>query len=88
LPQDGYERVVKLLSMISAVVAKIPRLFPLMRDARVPLWSKILVVLLAALVLSPFDLLSDVPVLGVIDDATLLLFIVNVFVNYAERRAA
>jgi uncharacterized membrane protein YkvA (DUF1232 family) len=74
--------------MISAVVAKIPRLFPLMRDARVPLWSKILVVLLAALVLSPFDLLSDVPVLGVIDDATLLLFIVNVFVNYAERRAA
>ncbi len=88
MPQDGYERVVKLLSMISAVVAKIPRLFPLMRDARVPLWSKILVVLLAALVLSPFDLLSDVPVLGVIDDATLLLFIVNVFVNYAERRAA
>jgi uncharacterized membrane protein YkvA (DUF1232 family) len=87
LPQDGYERVVKLLSMISAVVAKIPRLFPLMRDARVPLWSKILVVLLAALVLSPFDLLSDVPVLGVIDDATLLLFIVNVFVNYAERKA-
>jgi uncharacterized membrane protein YkvA (DUF1232 family) len=74
--------------MISAVVAKIPRLFPLMRDARVPLWSKILVVLLAALVLSPIDLLSDVPVLGVIDDATLLLFIVNVFVNYAERRAA
>ncbi len=73
--------------MISAVVAKIPRLFPLMRDARVPLWSKILVVLLAALVLSPFDLLSDVPVLGVIDDATLLLFIVNVFVNYAERKA-
>jgi uncharacterized membrane protein YkvA (DUF1232 family) len=74
--------------MISAVVAKIPRLFPLMRDARVPLWSKILVVLLAALVVSPFDLLSDVPVLGVIDDATLLLFIVNVFVNFAERRAA
>jgi uncharacterized membrane protein YkvA (DUF1232 family) len=74
--------------MISAVVAKIPRLFPLMRDARVPLWSKIGVVLLAALVLSPFDLLSDVPVLGVIDDATLLLFIVNVFVNFAERKAA
>jgi uncharacterized membrane protein YkvA (DUF1232 family) len=74
--------------MISAVVAKIPRLFPLMRDARVPLWSKILVCVLAALVVSPFDLLSDVPVLGVIDDATLLLFIVNVFVNYAERRAA
>jgi len=79
---------VKFLSMISAVVAKIPRLFPLMRDARVPLWSKIGVVLLAALVLSPFDLLSDVPVLGVIDDATLLLFIVNVFVNFAERKAA
>jgi uncharacterized membrane protein YkvA (DUF1232 family) len=79
---------VKLLSIISAVVAKIPRLFPLMRDARVPLWSKVLVVLLAALVLSPFDLLSDVPVLGVIDDATLLLFIVNAFVDHAERRAA
>jgi len=79
---------VKFLSMISAVVAKIPRLFPLMRDARVPLWSKIGVVLLAALVLSPFDLLSDVPVLGVVDDATLLLFIVNVFVNFAERKAA
>jgi uncharacterized membrane protein YkvA (DUF1232 family) len=87
LPLDGYERVVKLFRMISAVVAEIPRLLPLMRDARVPLWSKVVAGLLAALVLSPIDLLSDVPVLGVIDDATLLLFILHVFVNYAEKRA-
>ena len=78
----------KIFRMLSAAVAEIPRLLPLMRDARVPIWSKVVAALLAALVVSPFDLLGDIPVLGLIDDATLLLFVLHVFVNFAERRIA
>ena len=76
----------KIFRMLSAAVAEIPRLLPLMRDARVPLWSKVLAGILAALVVSPFDLLADIPVLGLVDDATLLLFVLHVFVNFAEKR--
>ncbi len=78
----------KLFRMLSAAVAEIPRLLPLMRDARVPLWSKIVAGVLAALVVSPLDLLGDIPLLGLVDDATLLLFVLHTFVNFAERRLA
>ena len=74
--------------MVSAAAAEIPRLVPLMRDARVPLWSKIAAGVVAALVVSPLDLLGDIPVVGLIDDATLLLFVLHLFVSYAERRVA
>ena len=79
---------VKIYRMLTTAAAEIPRLFPLMRDARVPLWSKIAMAALAALVVSPLDLLGDIPVLGLVDDATLLLFIMHLFVRFAERRVA
>jgi uncharacterized membrane protein YkvA (DUF1232 family) len=71
--------------MIGTAAAEVPRLVPLMRDVRVPLWSKIATALVALLVISPLNLFGDIPGLGFIDDATMLLFVVHVFVNFAER---
>ncbi len=75
----------KMFNMLSTAISEIPRLVPLMRDARVPLWSKIAAGLIAILIVSPLDLLGDIPVLGFVDDATLLLFVLHAFVNFAER---
>jgi uncharacterized membrane protein YkvA (DUF1232 family) len=72
--------------MFNAVRHKLPRVIPLMRDARVPMWAKFLAILAAVLVLSPIDLLGDIPVLGLFDDAALLLFVVHLFVTFAEKR--
>jgi uncharacterized membrane protein YkvA (DUF1232 family) len=74
--------------MLSTAVSEVPRLVPLVRDARVPLWSKVLLGGIALLVISPLNLFGDIPGLGFIDDATLLLFVVHVFVNFAEKRLA
>jgi uncharacterized membrane protein YkvA (DUF1232 family) len=73
--------------MIGTATAEVPRLVPLMRDVRVPLWSKIATAVVALLVISPLNIFGDIPVLGFIDDATMLLFVVHVFVNFAERSA-
>jgi uncharacterized membrane protein YkvA (DUF1232 family) len=66
---------------------QVPRIVPLMRDERVPTWSKALAVLAAVLILSPIDLFGDIPILGFFDDAALLLLVVHLFVAFAERRA-
>ncbi|MBD5634350.1 MAG: DUF1232 domain-containing protein [Candidatus Eremiobacteraeota bacterium] len=78
----------KFFRMISAAASEVPRLLPLMRDARVPLWSKVVAVLAVVLVVSPLNLLGDIPLIGLIDDGTLLLFVVHLFVKYAERSIA
>ncbi len=75
-----------ILRMIGTAT-EVPRLVPLMRDVRVPLWSKIATAVVALLVISPLNIFGDIPVLGFIDDATMLLFVVHVFVNFAERSA-
>jgi uncharacterized membrane protein YkvA (DUF1232 family) len=74
--------------MLSTAVSEVPRILPLVKDERVPLWSKVLLGAIALLVISPLNLLGDIPGLGFIDDATLLLFVVHVFVNFAEKRLA
>lgn len=74
--------------MLSAAVQEVPRLLPLVRDPRVPMWSKVVLGLVAALVISPLNLFGDIPGLGFLDDATILLFVVHVFVNFAEKRLA
>jgi len=79
---------VNFFRMISTAVSEVPRLVPLVRDERVPLWSKVLLGAVALLVISPLNLFGDIPGLGFIDDATLLLFVVHVFVNFAEKRLA
>jgi uncharacterized membrane protein YkvA (DUF1232 family) len=73
--------------MLAAAAAELPRLFPLMRDARVPLWSKLLTAAAAIFVVSPLNVLGDIPLVGFLDDGALLLFILHLFVNFAERSA-
>ena len=72
------------------LVAKreLPRMLPLFRDPGVPSWAKMLAVLAAVLIVSPLDLLSDIPLLGFFDDAVLLAFVLHAFVRFADSRSA
>ena len=65
------------------LVAKreLPRTFPLFRDPAVPAWAKVLAVLAAVLIVSPLNLLSDIPLLGFFDDAVMLAFVLHAFVR-------
>jgi uncharacterized membrane protein YkvA (DUF1232 family) len=72
------------------LVAKkeLPRALPLFRDPAVPTWAKVLALLAAVLVVSPLNLLSDIPLLGFFDDAVLLAFVLHAFVRFADARCA
>lgn len=61
------------------------RVLPLMRDSRVPVWLKAGAILAGVFIVSPLDPLSDIPVLGLIDDAVLLLLLSKLFVALAQR---
>jgi len=58
---------------------------PLVRDARVPLWLKVGAGAFAMLIVSPLDIFGDIPVLGALDDAVLLMVLCTWFVRIAER---
>lgn len=79
------EAFVKSIRMLVKAKTAIIRTIPLMRDARVPGALKASAAVLAVLVISPLDLFSDVPVLGVLDDAALLTLLCMAFVAIAER---
>lgn len=75
----------KALRYISVVRSALPRLLPLMRDARVPQWLKTGTVVGALVIISPLDLFGDIPVLGILDDVTLLAILATLFVNIATK---
>ena len=55
----------------------------LLRDRRVPLWPKAALVGTLAYVVSPVDLIPDlVPIVGRIDDLTLLVLVGRAFVSW------
>ncbi len=56
-----------------------------MRDPAVPALAKLVTVAAAGLIISPLDLLGDIPILGQIDDVILLGFVVHLFVKFSER---
>lgn len=58
------------------------RVWRLFLDQRVPSGLKILTALGALYVISPLDPLSDIPVLGVLDDAVLLTLVAWLFVRF------
>lgn len=78
----------RLLGFLSFARRELPRLFPLMRDPGVPLWSKAAAVLAALLIVSPLNPFGDIPLLGLLDDAALLGLVVHLFVSYGLRHAA
>ncbi len=63
---------------------ELPRVLPLLRDARVPTWSKVALGAAAVFVISPLNLLGDIPLLGFADDAAMLLLVAHAFVGFAE----
>ncbi|HEY0798421.1 MAG TPA: hypothetical protein VGD50_04680 [Candidatus Baltobacteraceae bacterium] len=76
-----------LLRIVSLARTSLPRLWPLMRDERVPLWLKAGTVVSAVLIISPLDIFSDIPILGLFDDFTLLALVGTLFVRLASMLA-
>ncbi len=77
----------KIFRTLSAARYELPRVLPLMRDARVPRGAKIAAILAAVFIISPLNILGDIPLLGFFDDTALLLFVVHTFVRFAQERA-
>jgi len=55
----------------------------LVRSSRVPLWLKLAAIGLALLIISPLNLLGDIPFLGMLDDVALLGLLLGWFVRSA-----
>jgi uncharacterized membrane protein YkvA (DUF1232 family) len=79
------EEDMALPRVLFSAVRNFKRAFPLMRDERVPLQLKVITGLLALLIISPLDVFSDIPVLGLFDDAVLLTLLCALFVMLATR---
>jgi uncharacterized membrane protein YkvA (DUF1232 family) len=75
----------KALRYLSVVRSALPRLMPLMRDERIPQWLKTGTVVGALVIISPLDLFGDIPILGILDDVTLLAILATFFVNVATK---
>ena len=59
-----------------------------MRSPEVPLHLKLIAGALALLIVSPVNLLGDIPLLGLLDDVALLGLLAGWFVGVAARHAA
>lgn len=60
--------------MIETVISEVRLVWRLIRDRRVPLWTKAIPLIAAAYIVSPVDFIPDIiPVLGQLDDITVLL---------------
>lgn len=75
----------KLLFTSRRSLARIPAL---VQSARVPMRLKLIALALALFILSPLNILGDIPLLGIVDDMALLALLVNWFVRTAERHEA
>jgi uncharacterized membrane protein YkvA (DUF1232 family) len=77
-----------LLTMLLHSRRQLARLPELLRSTRVPGRLKITALVLALLIISPLNILGDIPLLGIVDDAALLAVLLNWFVGTAERYIA
>ncbi len=68
-----------LLRLLLTSRRTILRAWRLARDERVPKRFKIMALLGALLILSPLNVLGDIPLLGLVDDAALLGFLLGWF---------
>jgi len=62
--------------------------FRLLRDPFVPLRLKLVALGLALLILSPLNILGDIPFLGLVDDVALMSMLAGWFVGAAARSQA
>ncbi len=75
----------KLFRTLFLARTNILRVVPLMRDGRVSLGLKGIAIALALFIISPLNILGDIPLLGFFDDAALLLMLSTWFVSQATR---
>jgi uncharacterized membrane protein YkvA (DUF1232 family) len=60
------------------------RAYALVRDARVPLRLKLTALAALLFILSPLNVLGDIPLLGIADDAVLIALLLSWFVRAAS----
>ena len=78
----------RLLRSFNAIKRELPRVVPLFRDPAVPMWAKLLTICAALFIVSPLNILGDLPLLGFFDEAALLALVIHRFVSYAESRSS
>ncbi|MDQ2662714.1 MAG: DUF1232 domain-containing protein [Candidatus Eremiobacteraeota bacterium] len=76
----------RFLTRLFRARASLLRVHPLMRDARVSTSLKLGVAGVALVILSPVNILGDIPVIGFLDDALLLTMLATWFVKLATRQ--
>ena len=74
----------RFFRLFGAGFRALPQVLPMLRDRRVPLLLKVAAVASAFLIISPIDVFGDIPVLGTIDDAALLMMAATIFVRLAK----
>jgi len=72
-----------LLRLLLTSRRTLARAYALARDARVPMRLKLLALVGAVFILSPLNILGDIPLLGILDDAALLALLLAWFVRAA-----
>jgi uncharacterized membrane protein YkvA (DUF1232 family) len=77
-----------LLKLFITSRRSLARLWPLLQSARVPMRLKLTALGLALFIISPLNILGDIPLLGIADDVALLALLLNWFVRRAERHDA
>jgi uncharacterized membrane protein YkvA (DUF1232 family) len=60
------------------------RAYALVRDARVPLRLKLIAAAALLFIVSPLNILGDIPLLGIADDAVLIALLLSWFVRVAS----
>ena len=60
------------------------RAYALVRDVRVPLRLKLIALAALVFILSPLNILGDIPLLGIADDAVLIALLLSWFVRVAS----
>jgi uncharacterized membrane protein YkvA (DUF1232 family) len=81
-PQDGEGAI---MAWLKDIVRQMQLAWRLFWDGRVPLWTKVVPPAVLAYVLSPIDILSDFPPMGLnqLDDVAVVLLGVRLFIELA-----
>lgn len=72
-----------LIKLLLTLRSSSKRAFALITDARVPMRLKIMTIALALFIISPLNILGDIPLLGFFDDSVLIAYLLNWFVRSA-----
>ncbi|TET49497.1 MAG: DUF1232 domain-containing protein [Anaerolineales bacterium] len=81
----GPKDTTSILDWARGAVRKVRLVWRLLRDSRVPMWTKLIPPAVMAYVLSPLDFISDWPMVGInqLDDLAVFLLGFKVFLDLA-----